>query len=184
MRNSRLSFPVLVGACVFLTALRLGGQVVLVGPAQAPPPPPPPAAAPGAQLKVVPPAPMGIPPEELPRFEVVSVKKPDGRTQNMNLRAPGGGRITLINLPLRTILMQAWGGLRDYQLIGGPSWMASDRFTITAKAETNAPREELMTMVRAVLVDRFQLKYHVEKKEMQAYVLTTAEKEWKPTGRM
>ena len=136
---------------------------------------------------------MGIPPEELPRFEVVSVKKPEGRTQNMNLRTPGGGRITLINLPLRTILtldrvsgrfMQAWGGLRDYQLIGGPSWMASDRFTITAKAETNAPREELMTMVRAVLVDRFQMKYHVEKKEMQAYVLTTAEKEWKPTARM
>jgi uncharacterized protein (TIGR03435 family) len=127
---------------------------------------------------------MGVPPEELPRFEVVSVKKPDGRTQNMNLRTPGGGRITLINLPLRTILTLAWGGLRDYQLIGGPSWMASDRFTITAKAEANAPREELMTMVRAVLVDRFQLKYHVEKKEMQAYVLTTAEKEWKPTARM
>jgi uncharacterized protein (TIGR03435 family) len=90
----------------------------------------------------------------------------------------------LVNLPLRTIVMQAFGGLRDYQMNGGPGWMASDRFTITAKAETNAPRDQLMLMMRAVLVDRFQMKYHVEKKEMQAYVLTTAEKEWKPTARM
>lgn len=112
------------------------------------------------------------------------MKKPDGKTTSSALRTPGGGRITIVNLPLRTIIMQAWGGLRDYQLSGGPSWMASDRFTITGKAETNAPRDQLMTMVRAVLVDRFQMKYHVEKKEMQAYVLTTAEKEWKPTARM
>jgi uncharacterized protein (TIGR03435 family) len=125
-----------------------------------------------------------MPPEELPRFEVASVKKPDGRTTSQALRSPGGGRITLVNLPLRTIIMQAWGGLRDYQMSGGPSWMTSDRFTITAKAETNAPRDQLMLMMRAVLVDRFQMKFHVEKKEMQAYVLTTAEKEWKPTARM
>lgn len=155
----------------------------MVLPAQAPPPPPPGAAA-GAPLKVVPPAPIGMPPEELPRFEVASVKKPDGKTTSMALRTPGGGRITLVNLPLRTIIMQAFGGLRDYQMSGGPAWMASERFTITAKAETNAPRDQLMLMMRAVLVDRFQMKFHVEQKEMQAYVLTTSEKEWKPTARM
>jgi uncharacterized protein (TIGR03435 family) len=81
--------------------------------------------------------------------------------------------------------MQAWGGIRDYQLAGiSPPWMTTDRFTINAKAETNAPRDQVMLMLRAVLVDRFKLKYHVEKKEMQAYVLTTAEPEWKPTARM
>jgi uncharacterized protein (TIGR03435 family) len=80
--------------------------------------------------------------------------------------------------------MQAWGGLRDYQLSGGPGWMTTDRFTITAKAETNAPRDQVLLMLRAVVIDRFQMKYHIDKKEMQAYVLTTAEKEWKPTARM
>jgi uncharacterized protein (TIGR03435 family) len=128
---------------------------------------------------------MGMPPEQLPRFEVESVKKFEGRVTSTNLRTPGGGRITILNLPLRTILMQAWGGLRDYQLAGvTPAWMTTDRYTINAKAETNAPRDQVMLMLRAVLVDRFKLKYHVEKKEMQAYVLTTAEPEWKPTARM
>jgi uncharacterized protein (TIGR03435 family) len=128
---------------------------------------------------------MDIPPEQLPRFEVESVKKFEGRVTSTALRTPGGGRITIINLPLRTILVQAWGGLREYQLSGTiPAWATTDRFTINGKAETNAPRDQLMLMLRGVLVDRFKLKYRVEKKEMQAYVLTTTEPEWKPTARM
>ena len=126
-----------------------------------------------------------MPPEELPRFEVASVKKFEGRVTTTAFRTPGGGRISVINYPLRSIIMQAFGGLRDYQMGGTlPGWTTSDRFTINAKAETNAPRDQLMLMLRAVLVDRFQMKFHVEQKEMQAYVLTTAEKEWKPTARM
>lgn len=80
--------------------------------------------------------------------------------------------------------MQAFGGIRDYQISGGPGWLTSDRFTINAKAATNAPRDQLMLMLRSMLIERFQLKYRVEKREMQAYVLTKAQEEWKPTARM
>jgi uncharacterized protein (TIGR03435 family) len=166
-----------VCGCVFLAALRLAGQTFTIQTTA-----PAPAAA--APLRPAPPPPIGIPFEELPKFEVASVKKFEGRVTSTALRTPGGGRITVVNLPLRTILMQAWGGLRDYQLSGGPGWMTTDRFTITAKAETNAPRDQVLLMLRAVVIDRFQMKYHVDKKEMQAYVLTTAETEWKPTARM
>ena len=183
MSNARLPFLTLVFVWILLATHVLGGQVVAI--TQAPPPPPPPAGAPGSPLTPAPPPPMGIPPEQLPRFEVASVKKLEGRVTSSTLRTPGGGRVTILNLPLRTILMQAWGGLREYQLSGVlPGWMTTDRFSINAKAETNAPRDQVMLMLRAVLVDRFQLKYHVEKKEQQVYVLTTAESEWKPTARM
>ena len=188
MRNVRIPILALVCACILLTGHVLVGQTVFI--TQAPPPPPPPPAsaspgAPGSPTTPGPPPPIGIPPEQLPRFEVESVKKFEGRVTSTALRTPGGGRITLLNLPLRTILMQAFGGLRDYQISGTlPGWATTDRFTINAKAETNAPRDQVMLMLRAVLVDRFKLKYHVEKKEMQAYVLTTAEPEWKPTARM
>ena len=183
MSNVRLPFLTLVFACILLATHALGGQAVLI--TQAPPPPPPPPGASASPLVPSPPPPMGIPPEQLPRFEVASVKKFEGRVTSSNLRTPGGGRISILNLSLRTILMQAWGGLREYQLSGAlPGWMTTDRFTINAKAETNVPRDQVMLMLRAVLVDRFQLKYHVEKKEQQVYVLTTAESEWKPTARM
>lgn len=127
---------------------------------------------------------MDIPPAQLPKFEAASVKKVEGRVTSSNLRTPGGGRLMLTNLPLRTIITQAFGGLRDYEMSGGPGWMTSDRFSINAKAETNAPRDQVMLMLRDVLVDRFQLKFHVEKREMQAYVLTVAAPPWKPTPRM
>jgi uncharacterized protein (TIGR03435 family) len=185
--SARLSFSVLVCACALLVAQQLSGQA----PSQAPPPPPPSppvgAAAPGAPAAsplLTPPLPIGTPLEELPRFEVASVKKFEGRVTSSALRTPGGGRITIVNLPLRTIIMQAFGGLRDYQMSGGPGWLTTDRFTITAKADYNAPRDQLLLMMRALLVERFQLKYRVEKREMQAYVLTVAEPPWKPTPRM
>ena len=152
-------------------------------PAPAAPARPAPAAAATATATMpVPPLPIGTPPEELPRFEVASVKKHSGGSTAMALRSPGGGRVTVVNLPLRLLLTQAFG-IRDTQVIGGPSWMTSDRFTITAKAETNAPRDQLMLMLRAVLIDRFGLKYHVEQREAQSYVLT-APPGWKPNDRI
>ena len=143
---------------------------------------PTPAPATATATMPVPPLPIGTPPEELPRFEVASVKKHSGGSTAMGLRSPGGGRVTVVNLPLRLLLTQAFG-IRDTQVIGGPSWMTSDRFTITAKAETNAPRDQLMLMLRAVLIDRFGLTFHVEQREAQSYVLT-APPGWKPNDRI
>lgn len=139
------------------------------------------AAPPGALP--APPAPIGIPLEDLPSFEVASVKKLEGRVTSSALRTPGGGRITIVNLPLRTIIMQAFG-IRDYQIVGGPGWLTTDRFTIHAKAEDNAPRDQLLLMLRSVLVERFQLAYRAEQREMPAYVLTTDGEAWTPTDRM
>jgi uncharacterized protein (TIGR03435 family) len=80
-------------------------------------------------------------------------------------------------------MMQAWG-LRDYQIIGGPSWITTDRFSINAKAETNVPRDQVLLMLRSLIVERFNLKYRGEKRELPAYVLTLPGKEWTPTAHM
>ena len=110
-------------------------------------------------------------PDPLPTFGVASVKKaPTSGPLTMSLRAQGG-RVMLTNLPLRLIITQAWG-IRDNQISGGPSWMATDRFTINAKADYNAPRDQLLLMLRSLLAERFKLKARIEKREMPAYVLS------------
>ena len=57
------------------------------------------------------------------------------------------------------------------QIFGGPDWLASDRFEITAKAEQPVGDHILMAMLQTLLTDRFKLAIHREAKPIQAYVL-------------
>lgn len=186
---SRLARPCLVCLTCTVAFSRVSGQSV-------PPPPPPPSAAiavavpapaPGAQaspLSAALPPPLDFP-GPLPSFDVASVKKlPKGATVTTSgSRTPGGGRITVMNLPLKSILILAFG-IRDYQIVDAPGWSTTDRFSINAKAGSNAPRDQVLLMLRALLIERFQLKHHVEKRELPAYVLTTLTTPWKPSARM
>jgi len=58
---------------------------------------------------------------------------------------------------------------------GGPSWIRSDRFSITAKAE-GTPTNAMMrgAMLQAILEDRFNLKVHRETREVPVYALSVA----------
>ena len=81
-----------------------------------------------------------------------------------------GGRATLA-LPLKLLMQQVWNA-KDYQIVGGPSWITSDRFLITAKAETDVPRDQVYLMMRALIIERFKLKFHIEQRPMNTYVLS------------
>jgi uncharacterized protein (TIGR03435 family) len=60
-------------------------------------------------------------------------------------------------------------------LEGGPAWIDSDRYQIRAKAE-DAVSKDLMNgpMLRALLEERFRLKFHRETREVPIYALTVA----------
>jgi len=96
----------------------------------------------------------------------------------MRIRSDGGpgtndpGLFTCENVALSGLFRQAFD-LPDYQ-ISGPDWMQSARFNISAKVAEGATKEQFRLMLRNLLVDRFQLKFHYEKKEMQAYELVVA----------
>ena len=68
--------------------------------------------------------------------------------------------------------------LGSMQLIkGGPDWATGgeDRYNIEAKAEDpKATEEQLLQMLQALLVERFQLKFHREIKDTQGYALIVA----------
>lgn len=61
------------------------------------------------------------------------------------------------------------------QVIGGPSWMDSKRYDITAKPTGNPPRSEMYgPMMQSLLEERFKLKLHRETREGRVYFLTVA----------
>jgi uncharacterized protein (TIGR03435 family) len=86
----------------------------------------------------------------------------------------GGGRLTATSVPLRLLILSAYG-VQDFQLVGGPSWQTSRRFDIAAKAENPAATpKQLMEMLKPLLADRFQLKTHTETREVPIGVLVLA----------
>ena len=58
--------------------------------------------------------------------------------------------------------------------VTGPDWLRMSRFDIVAKAAGPANEDQLRLMLRTLLADRFGVKVHSEKKEMQIYLLTLA----------
>lgn len=117
-----------------------------------------------------------------PAFEVASVKP------NVNLDAPEGisvqpdGSARFTAFPVRTLIAMAYrteGIQRFDQLVGGPSWIAVEKFDIVAKADSQTPQtpNRLPAMLRSLLRDRFGLRVHSETRQMPAYGLVMARRD-------
>src|SRR5262245_61363859 len=117
-----------------------------------------------------------------PRFEVASIKPaaPDARPGRVAYAVNGArintnpGLLSIRSISLKDFIAAAYG-LEAYQIYGGPAWVDSDQFEITAKSTSPATREQLLLMLRALLSDRFRLEFHVATKEIPAYALTVAQ---------
>jgi len=107
------------------------------------------------------------------KFDVASVKKlnttgpPGDIPRNAD---PAPGRFHMTNVPMRMLLEWAYD-LKDYE-ISGPDWIKIDeRYEVIAKAAGPAPESDVRQMLQALLLDRFQIKVHRERKDLPVYVL-------------
>ena len=88
---------------------------------------------------------------------VASVKKNPGGFGGQIRIMPGN--ISVNGMPVRLLIRQAFGQLQDFQVVGGPDWINSDRFDIEAKPEGGGPMgpQVLQSVFRQILEDRFAL---------------------------
>jgi uncharacterized protein (TIGR03435 family) len=104
-----------------------------------------------------------------PTFEVASIKRNNsGEPFTSRRLMPGGTQF--INVPARQLIQGAYG-MQPFQVIGGPDWITSDRFDITAKAEGAPSPEQMNLMLRSLLADRFKLVVRPEKRDLPIYTL-------------
>jgi uncharacterized protein (TIGR03435 family) len=124
-----------------------------------------------------PPPPKLMPPDAKPEFEVATIKPSRPEAQGSSILVGRGGQnlFTTTNTTLRDLITFAYG-LHARQITGGPGWVESERYDISAKPDQpgipNVP--QLKNMVQKLLAERFQLAFHREKKELSAYAITTA----------
>jgi len=108
-------------------------------------------------------------------FDVATIKPSDPETRGQSILVGRGGSnlFTTTNTTLNDLITFAYD-VHLRQVAGGPSWMESERFDITAKPEApGIPNvTQLRTMAQKLLAERFGLAFHREKREMPAYVLT------------
>jgi len=106
-----------------------------------------------------------------PVFEVASVRLNQTGTRGGTMDFPKGGeRFTATNMPLGAIILIAYN-ITVRQLSGLDSSL-SEKYDIAAKAEHAVSPDEMLRMLQALLVDRFQLVVHRETKEVPVYALT------------
>jgi uncharacterized protein (TIGR03435 family) len=106
-----------------------------------------------------------------PRFEVTSVKPFTGPNSGSSGIKTSHGRLDATNVTLQRCIVGAWG-VSPSQLSGGPDWINTDRFDISAKADQPVADDSVfMLLLRGLLADRFRLVLHMESRPMQAYVL-------------
>jgi uncharacterized protein (TIGR03435 family) len=107
-----------------------------------------------------------------PAFEVASIKVHQSLENGGGFR-PTPGHLTVKNRSLKSLIESAYR-LKDYQISGGPRWMDTERYDITAKAEGNANFMQMLQMLQPLLDDRFQLKFHRESKDYPGFALVVA----------
>jgi uncharacterized protein (TIGR03435 family) len=119
----------------------------------------------------------------LPSFEAATIKPPDpkARFRRAGFYGEPGGRVFLgVNVKM---LIQYAFDLQEFQVAGGPGWVASQQFDISAVppetsitrniAVANAePTPEQRLMLQRLLRDRFGFQFHLAAKQGEVYLLT------------
>jgi uncharacterized protein (TIGR03435 family) len=132
-----------------------------------------------------------LPPVYPLEFEVASVRLADPGARNDSLYTDRAANLHVESFPLRAIITFAYE-IRDFELVGAPGWVGTERYDILAKAphdagtgqmpdqktmtddERTIADQELRARLRSLLASRFGLVVHHEVRERIVYSLIVA----------
>ncbi len=118
-----------------------------------------------------PPPPRMMPADANPAFEVASVKlsNPAGRGGGFRLQ---GRQFSATNLSVSNLITFAYG-IHPRQIVGAPDWFAKERYDLVGKPDVEGQPNNRQTqaLIQKLLVDRFSLKSHREKRDLSVYTI-------------
>ena len=118
-----------------------------------------------------------------PEFEIASIKPAAPDEHATVIAMPPGGRLEIVNMTLKAMLENAYG-IQPFQISGGPGWLDSDHYDISARAGIAVKREEILLRLQALLADRFRVVVRREVKQLPVYALVMSRKDGKPGPRL
>ena len=124
-----------------------------------------------------------LPPLPPAQFEVATIK-PAAASERQTGRI-SGDEVDVHNFPLKFLIQIAWDldPNDNAEIVGAPKWLESDKIDVEAKvsnenmtegADRGRPQisfDDLTAMLKALLIDRFEMKVHMEDQPADAYEL-------------
>jgi uncharacterized protein (TIGR03435 family) len=118
-----------------------------------------------------PPPPVTMPANAKPEFTVATIKpsRPDAPRGGYGFR---GQDVTTTNVTVNWLIKFAYN-MHAHQISGGPAWLESDKYDVVGRPDTPGQpnRDQMKLMIQKLLADRFQLKFHIEKRELPVYAM-------------
>ena len=111
--------------------------------------------------------------QAVPAFDVASIKVSKSGLPG-NIWGGGPGRYVVDGITAANLIRNAYS-LRPEEIIGGPAWLNTERFQISATYPPESRAAEVDAMLRRMLQDRFSLKTHREQRELPKFVLVLAD---------
>jgi uncharacterized protein (TIGR03435 family) len=108
------------------------------------------------------------------QFEAAAIKPGDPKLEGFSSFSPGspGGQFQLVNAPLKQWIEMGLS-VRDSAL-KAPAWLDTSRFDLEARMPAGQPATP--EMLKALLVERFGLKWHEETQTVSGYELVPDKK--------
>lgn len=108
-------------------------------------------------------------------FEVATIKVTDEKEQGRFIRMENDHRLLERGYSVKGLIAAAYD-LNPKTISGEPGWANSERYDIAAvtPGAVRPTHDEQMKMLRALLSERFGLKFHREKKEFSIYAMEIA----------
>jgi uncharacterized protein (TIGR03435 family) len=125
------------------------------------------------EIPAPPPLRKSMPADADPSFEVSTIKPSNSGGTSMQALTFRGRSFITENSSLADLIMFAYS-VQMKQILGAPEWIEKDRYDINATPdqEGTPSADQVRLMIRKLLADRFQMKFHHEKRELSAFVLT------------
>jgi uncharacterized protein (TIGR03435 family) len=122
----------------------------------------------------LPPSPVRMPANGNPEFAVATIKpsQPGAPRGGYGIR---GQDVTTTNVTVSWMIKLAYN-VHANQILAAPAWLDSERYDTVGRSDTPGEpnRDQMKLMIRKLLVDRCQLRFHTEKKDLSVYAMVVA----------
>jgi uncharacterized protein (TIGR03435 family) len=105
-------------------------------------------------------------------FDAVSIRPNTSGAAQRSFRA-NPGQVVATNVTVRQMIWNAYN-IPDFLVVGGPDWLDSDRYDMTAKSESATTPDLLRLSLRNTLAERFGLRARLVAQEQPMYALVVA----------